>query len=94
MSKLFHFLCKIYADPDGAKGREEGTVRLETGTIRGTSSVDRPPFAPSARAITRRAYLWGVILQPHDPRNSQSSSCAPAALPSRLATAARVARTA
>ena len=40
---------KIYADPDGAKGREGGTVGLETGTIRGTSSVDRPLFAPSAR---------------------------------------------
>src|SRR6516164_7155145 len=76
MSKLFHFLCKIYADPDGAKGREEGTVRLETGTIRGTSSVDRPPFASSARAITRRAYFWGVILLLHDPQLSIISLCA------------------
>ena len=74
---------KIYADPDGAKGREAGTVGLDTGTIRETSSVDRPPFAPSARAITRRVYFWGVTLQPTT-RNSQSSPCAPAALPSRL----------
>ena len=73
----------IYSDPDGAKGREGGTVRLETGTIRGTSSVDRPPFAPSARGD----YEARLFLGSHSPirRHATLNHLPVRPLPCRLA---------